>query len=239
MSELRDLDFERLSEILSSGSKEELYNFCIKFNLKIEDGKIYPTQRDECLDAIKYWDKKQLVTKINLNSLYGAILNPGCRFQDKRIGQSTTLTGRVIARHMDAHVNECITGEYDHVGSAIIYGDSVTGDTRIKTDSGEITISDLFNQCIDHSIIGNKEYGTQSMAKVVGFNAFEDSPIMSNISYVMRHKTKKKIYELEFENGRKVKVTEDHSVMVDRDGFLIEVRPTELLDSDLIISLIS
>lgn len=124
MSELRDLDFERLSEILSSGSKEELYNFCIKFNLKIEDGKIYPTQRDECLDAIKYWDKKQLVTKINLNSLYGAILNPGCRFQDKRIGQSTTLTGRVIARHMDAHVNECITGRYDHVGDAIIYGDT-------------------------------------------------------------------------------------------------------------------
>jgi len=185
-----------------------------------------------------FWDKRQLVKKINLNSLYGAILNPGCRFYDKRIGQSTTLTGRAIARHMDSHVNECITGEYDHVGSAIIYGDSVTGDTRIKTDSGEITIAALFNQCIDHSIIGNKEYGTQSMAKVVGFNAFEDSPIMSNISYVMRHKTKKKIYELEFENGRKVKVTEDHSVMVDRDGFLIEVRPTEILDSDLIISLI-
>jgi len=71
-----------------------------------------------------FWDKRQLVKKINLNSLYGAILNPGCRFFDKRIGQSTTLTGRVIARHMDAHVNECITGEYDHVGRAIIYGDT-------------------------------------------------------------------------------------------------------------------
>jgi DNA polymerase elongation subunit (family B) len=72
----------------------------------------------------EYWDKRQLVKKINLNSLYGAILNPGCRFFDKRIGQSTTLTGRAIARHMDAYVNECITGEYDHVGEAIIYGDT-------------------------------------------------------------------------------------------------------------------
>ena len=71
-----------------------------------------------------FWDKRQLVKKINLNSLYGAILNPGCRFFDKRIGQSTTLTGRVIARHMDAFVNECITGEYDHVGDAVIYGDT-------------------------------------------------------------------------------------------------------------------
>lgn len=71
-----------------------------------------------------FWDKRQLVKKINLNSLYGAILNPGCRFFDKRIGQSTTLTGRAIAKHMDAYVNECITGKYDHVGESIIYGDT-------------------------------------------------------------------------------------------------------------------
>ena len=72
----------------------------------------------------EYWDKRQLVKKINLNSLYGAILNPGCRFFDKRIGQSTTLGGRTIAKHMDAYVNECITGEYDHTGKSIIYGDT-------------------------------------------------------------------------------------------------------------------
>ena len=75
-------------------------------------------------EDIAFWDKRQLVKKINLNSLYGAILNPGCRFFDKRIGQSTTLTGRTIAKHMDAYINECITGEYDHIGKAIIYGDT-------------------------------------------------------------------------------------------------------------------
>ena len=71
-----------------------------------------------------FWDKRQLVKKINLNSLYGAILNAGCRFFDQRIGQSTTLTGRIIAKHMDGFVNEAITGEYDHVGKSIIYGDT-------------------------------------------------------------------------------------------------------------------
>jgi DNA polymerase elongation subunit (family B) len=74
--------------------------------------------------AEEYWDKRQLVKKINLNSLYGAILNAGCRFFDKRIGQSTTLTGRSIAKHMDAYVNQCITGVYDHMGDSIIYGDT-------------------------------------------------------------------------------------------------------------------
>jgi hypothetical protein len=72
----------------------------------------------------EYWDKRQLVKKINLNSLYGAILNPGCRFFDKRIGQSTTLTGRTIVKHMSAEANKVITGVYDHVGDAMIYGDT-------------------------------------------------------------------------------------------------------------------
>ena len=83
-------------------------------------------------DAIKaknpieeeYWAKRQLVKKILLNSLYGAILNPGCRFFDNRIGQSTTLTGRQIVKHMSAKVNEIITGEYSHTGKAIVYGDT-------------------------------------------------------------------------------------------------------------------
>jgi DNA polymerase elongation subunit (family B) len=72
----------------------------------------------------EYWDKRQLVKKINLNSLYGAILNSGCRFFDKRIGQSTTLTGRQIVKHMAGKVNEIICGEYDYRGKAIIYGDT-------------------------------------------------------------------------------------------------------------------
>jgi DNA polymerase elongation subunit (family B) len=78
----------------------------------------------ETPEDIAFWDKRQLVKKINLNSLYGAILNPGCRFFDKRIGQSTTLSGRIIAKHMDAFVNEAITGVYDHTGDAVVYGDT-------------------------------------------------------------------------------------------------------------------
>jgi len=72
----------------------------------------------------EYWDKRQLVKKINLNSLYGAILNAGCRFFDKRIGQSTTLTGRTIVKYMAGKVNEIITGDNNYVGKSIIYGDT-------------------------------------------------------------------------------------------------------------------
>jgi hypothetical protein len=185
----------------------------------------------------EYWDKRQLVKKILLNSLYGAILNAGCRFFDKRIGQSTTLTGRRIARHMAAKVNEFIAGDYDYLGKSVIYGDSVTGDTMILTKDGDISIKELFDRCMEHSIVDDKEYGVWSPDKVLGFNAYEDSTVMSNISYVMRHKTKKTIYKINLSNGKSVKVTQDHSVMVDRDGFLIEVAPPEILPTDLLICL--
>jgi DNA polymerase elongation subunit (family B) len=71
-----------------------------------------------------FWDKRQLVKKIVLNSLYGALLNSGCRFFDKRIGQSTTLTGRSIVKHMTSQVNKIICDDYNYVGETIIYGDT-------------------------------------------------------------------------------------------------------------------
>jgi len=71
-----------------------------------------------------FWDKRQLVKKINLNSLYGAILNPGSRFFDIRIGQSVTLSGRSITKHMASETNKVIAEKYEHDGEAIIYGDT-------------------------------------------------------------------------------------------------------------------
>jgi intein/homing endonuclease len=138
---------------------------------------------------------------------------------------------------MAGKVNEIITGEFNHTGKAIIYGDSVTGDTMILTKDGDITIKQLFDRCLEHSIVGDKEYGVLSPDKVMGFNSFEDSTVMAIPLYVMRHKTKKRLYQINLQNGKSVKVTEDHSIMVDRDGFLIEVRPTEIRDTDLFICL--
>lgn len=106
---------------------ERWYSDRKKMQRKAEEweGKMYQLEGKEREDAeywYKYWDQRQLAKKIDLNSLYGALLNKHCRFYDKRLGQSTTLTGRSITRHMAAKINELITGEYDFMGDAIIYG---------------------------------------------------------------------------------------------------------------------
>jgi DNA polymerase elongation subunit (family B) len=100
--------------------------------------------KDGDAEEIAFWDKRQLVKKINLNSLYGAILNQGCRFYDKRIGQSTTLTGRCITRHMGAKTNEVIAGQYDYKGPSVIYGD---------TDSIYYSMYPVYKQEIDDGTI--------------------------------------------------------------------------------------
>ena len=64
-----------------------------------------------------------MVKKINPNSLYGAI-QPVVDFLINVLDNPTTLTGRTIVKHMSAEVNKVITGTYDHVGEAVIYGDT-------------------------------------------------------------------------------------------------------------------
>jgi DNA polymerase elongation subunit (family B) len=60
----------------------------------------------------EYYDKKQMVKKLLLNSLYGAVINEYDRFFDPRMGASTTATGRKITGHMISKIAELLTGEY-------------------------------------------------------------------------------------------------------------------------------
>ena len=91
-------------------------------------------------DMYEYYDKRQLVRKILLNSAYGALLNEHCRFYDKRIGQSVTLSGRQIVKHMMSQINLVVAGEYTHTGPAIVYGD---------TDSCYFTAYPIYKEMID------------------------------------------------------------------------------------------
>jgi DNA polymerase elongation subunit (family B) len=83
-----------------------------------------PATKAEYLALVDHWNRLQAAAKIRLNATYGTILNESFRMWDPRLGQSTTLSGRVIVRHMNAKINEVITGEYHYDGSAIIAADT-------------------------------------------------------------------------------------------------------------------
>lgn len=105
----------------------ELARKIIKDNgLVIRDGKVFASEEDtyECKYRSGYFKMLQQIRKILLNSLYGSLLNKGSRFYDKRLGQSVTLTGRSITKHMASTINHHFTGEYTHTGGVVYYGDT-------------------------------------------------------------------------------------------------------------------
>lgn len=116
-----------LKDLIKDGDAQGIKKFMGENNLVLDGNKIVP--RDESVvPALKaraaFWDQRQQARKILLNSLYGALLNEALRFYDERMGQSVTLTGRSIVRHMNAKINETLTGDYDYTGPAICYADT-------------------------------------------------------------------------------------------------------------------
>lgn len=109
----------------------------------------------------EFWDQKQYIRKLNLNSLYGILLSIACRFYDVRLGQSTTLTGRNITKHMLSTINKLVTGKYDHTGETVIYGDTDSAyfsaykymqDNNINFDwTNKQAIIDLYDQIADET----------------------------------------------------------------------------------------
>lgn len=199
-----------------------------------------PVKKKEYESLYKFWDQRQLAKKINLNALYGALLNSYCRFYDKRLGQSTTLTGRSVCRHMSSRINELITGKYDNNGDAIVYGDtdSVVGSTVIQTNHGPITIEELFEECSINWNNNDKEYACDERYKVLSYNPEYDRIHYEQFNYVYRHKTKKVIFRITDENDNIIEITDDHSVMVERNGEIMEIKPSNLRYDDVLITLV-
>jgi DNA polymerase elongation subunit (family B) len=100
-----------------------------------------------------YYDRLQYVYKIKLNSLYGALTNAFFRYFDLRMGESTTGTGRAILTHQCAQTNKVMTGEYDHLGEAILYGDTDSTYFSLYAENAEeaVLIADAAGEKVTES----------------------------------------------------------------------------------------
>jgi hypothetical protein len=232
-------DINKLFQYIETGDIENIKLIMEQENLKIENGKLVPVDIKQTEDKMDYFDDLQHTKKINLNSIYGAITNVGSLFFDQRMGQSTTLSGRCTTRHMASTINEVIVGKYE-VGDAIVYGDSVDGDSIIRTSIGNMTIADLYNKIENTTILETgKEYAIPSTENihVLGYDINSGDAIMTEFNFIMRHRTNKEKWEIITEDGKSVIVTNDHSIMVERNGKLVERKPSELIEDDVVITL--
>jgi len=197
----------------------------------------------------------QFTYKVLTNSLYGGIANQYFRLFHFPSAETITASGREIvtmgAYHIhqylnkmrDAHKMDIEPYEFDtrfldaDVLENIVYGDSVDENTKINTEQypDGIPIKDLFERHKEYKLMNyiGREY-IFANDKVL---TYEDSDVVYKpINNMSRHKVNKPMYRIRTESGKELIVTEDHSIMVERDGKLIQVKPNEILDSDLVLT---
>ena len=231
-------DVKHLNQLVQKRDVTELRAFMETHNLVVANGRIKPREPEPYTAKADLYHFRQYSAKIRLNSCYGALLNVACRFFDDRIGQSTTLSGRSIIKHMNATINQIITGEYDYQGKSIVYGDtdSVAGDSIIVTNYGKIEIADLFrNHGKNFCQNNDKEYVLNSDLKVQGYDKTTGISKLMPINYIYRHRVSKPRYRITDSSGRSVVVTGDHSIMVMRNDVLVEIKPSDLKLGDILI----
>lgn len=188
----------------------------------------------------------QLVKKILLNSLYGACGNQYFLFYKTEMARAITLLGQCMinkaAKVKNEYISKCL-GESE-VKDRRTYSDtdSVTGDSRIAVYSNglenKICIEDLYNllDSPEEETITDK-FVKKNDKDIYTLSIENDKVVKSKIKYVMKHKTSKHLYKLTV-NEKTVIVTEDHSLMFERDGILVKGTVKDLLPTDKFIELV-
>jgi len=141
---------------------------------------------------------------------------------------------------MHSYINEILTGEYDHDGKCIIYGDtdSIDKDSVIKTNIRDMTVEELFAAGTTRWKDGKKEYSANPDITVLHHDPATQANKFGQYNYVYRHKVSKKKYRITTADGNSVTVTEDHSVMViNAAGELVECKPSELAAGDKVVTI--
>jgi DNA polymerase elongation subunit (family B) len=213
-------------------------------NKMLEFEKLYEVNGDKTLvPNISSLNNEQTALKLLGNGVYGAGGNKGFHYYNYKAAEAITLCGQYSNKHLEKSLNVAVnkilgTTDVDY----IIYcdTDSVVGDSIVNVNGIDITIADLYDQFNEFAEFNDLK---KSYVKVCN-NSFVNS-VNSNgeiepkeIRYIMKHRVKKEMFKISF-NGKSVIVTEDHAIIVKRDGMYISVNPREILGTDLLINISS
>lgn len=164
--------------------------------------------------------------KITMNSFYGVLASPMCRFYNPEIAGAITAWGQMIVKET--------AQEVEKRGHTVIYGDSITKDRFVTiAEKGKIcirNIEELFKKYAKQIITKNgKEYiytkGADIKALTVGNRTL--CPQFSQIIAIIRHMTKKKVFRVHQKFGE-TKCSEDHSLVVIKNNKITLAKPTEI-----------
>lgn len=192
---------------------------------------------DMCQYNEEFYHTQQLVEKIMINSLYGAVGKEFFPLFNLEMARAITGNGRFLVKNTANMIEERLQELNPHSGKYILYGDtdSCIESTLINTNKGKTQIGEFYNSTDSEEI----EYKSGKFFKEVkGIKALSVNKNFKleykPIKYVMKHKVKKRLFKVKC-NENEVIITNDHSIMVKRDNKLIEVKPFEIRKTDKLI----
>lgn len=203
--------------------------------------------RNKTIDDAQMYDILQSTKKVALNSAYGCMGGSFFRFYDIRHAEAITYTGQAVIKTVVNGLNKYLQKiSNDEENDMVLAGDtdSVVGDSIIRVNNENKTISDFFDnvngEYLKNDII-NDNYVKQ-VDGVTTLSVSRDGDLQEKpIRYVMKHKVKKRLYEIKV-NDKTVIVTEDHSVIAITNDFISQkihiVKPSELSEKYLLLYLL-
>ena len=180
----------------------------------------------------------QIALKTLINSLYGALGNKAFILINEKIAQAITGNGRYFIKSFGRRIEKYLQSLKKWNKPYYIYSDtdSCVGDTLISTSLGKIKIEDLFERPGEIVKNENGSFVKRLDENILAKSMNSDFEIQDKkIVYVMKHKVNKRMFKISV-NDKSVIITEDHSVMINRNDKLLSVKPTEILETDELIS---
>ena len=185
----------------------------------------------------KMQDVFQHSYKIYLNSVYGFTGTQYSPVFSVDLAEAVTSTGRMTIQEMIRFTNKALV-KIDNGGTGIeeycIAGDtdSVIGSSIITVNNE--TIQDLFEKYKDKVSKCVYENGMERLdidQKNEYTYSINGKTLINSIS---RHKVSKDKWKITIDN-KEVEMTSDHSIMVYRDGNVIECKPEDIKESDMLL----
>jgi len=183
--------------------------------------------------ALKVVDNiNNLALKEAINGAYGATANEGFRYNDVRLCESTTSCGQLMARGVARYIEQKGLIKWTYMDT-----DSCGKDTIINTNKGEIRIEDLWNMSIDKVEYKDERFFAElPETSCLSYNEDKKEIERKNIRYIMKHKVKKRMFKIKFK-GKETLITEDHSIIIDRNGECLSIKPKDIKKGDKLITL--
>lgn len=175
---------------------------------------------------------KQLALKILINALYGAQGNRYFIFFNREIAAAITGSGRFFIKKLAAYIDDEIASVAGP-GHYVCYGDTDSCQNgEVSSNLGSRAIDQLYKQL--EGAVFEREPGnlTKLLTDPLYVNTSQG---MSKVTYIKKHKTPKRLYRITV-GEHQITVTEDHSLMVQRNGELIKASVKELQPGDLFVT---